>query len=169
MRAFLAIVPPPASLAPLAEVVEELRAAYPCLGWVAPERWHVTLAFLGEISDGQARRLSVSGAPVELRVDGGGAFPRVIWAGVAGDLSELARSARATARSVGVEVERRAFRSHLTLARVRRPFDRTEAVVDALREVSGPPWIADEVVLMRSHLGPRPRYERVGNWTLRAT
>lgn len=166
IRAFLAIVPPAESLTPLAEVVSELRRAYPSLGWVAPERWHVTLAFLGQVSEGQASRLALAGDAVDLRVEGGGMFPRVVWAGVAGDLSALAREARTAARRVGISLERRPFRAHLTLARVRRPFSDGAAVVDALRDVSGPPWTATEVVLFRSHLGPRPVYEPLRTWRL---
>ena len=30
----------------------------------------------------------------------------------------------------------------------------------------GPPWLVDEVHLMRSHLGPRPTYDRLASWSL---
>jgi 2'-5' RNA ligase len=35
-----------------------------------------------------------------------------------------------------------------------------------LADYLGPSWPATEVVLVRSHLGPRPRYDRLAAWPL---
>jgi len=70
--------------------------------WVKPDAMHLTLAFLGEVEEGRvaaaerALRRGAEGAPaLELAAAGLGAFPdqrraRVLWAGVAGDLRQLA-------------------------------------------------------------------------------
>lgn len=179
VRLFVAVVPPPSALTALAEVVAVVRDAYPQATWVPPERMHVTLAFLGEVAD-PAR--VVKGLPAlgehpafELRVRGGGAFPRaarpnVLWAGLDGDLEALARLARHSrrvAREAGIEVERAPYRPHLTVARVRRrDFDGRSAVA-ALDAVSGEPWTVTEAVLLRSHLGPHPSYEPLARAPLR--
>ncbi len=176
MRAFVAVTPPPSSLASLAAAVEPLRSL-PAT-WVPPDRWHLTLVFLGEVADpapyGAALAEAVRGtAPFSLRIAGGGAFPRparprVLWAGVEGDveaLSRLARVARRTARSCGIAVERAPYVPHLTVARVRRnDFDGRGAVA-TLDGVEGEPWTVTEVVLMRSHLGPKPSYEALTRCT----
>jgi 2'-5' RNA ligase len=169
MRAFLAVVPPPSSLAPLADAVERLRG--PGATWVAPERLHVTLAFHGEVSDRAAARLadrlSVAAQRVpafSLRVEGGGAFPRpdrprVLWAGVTGDLDPLTMLALA----VGAEAP---YVPHVTVARIRdRGYDAAPALA-ALAAVRGEPWTVTEAVLMRSLLGPRPSYDVVARAAL---
>jgi 2'-5' RNA ligase len=173
VRAFVAVVPPPASLDLLVRTVSALRDDLPA-SWVPPERLHVTLAFLGEVPDVEpyagALAEAVRGtAPFGLRVRGGGAFPRparprVLWAGVDGDvdaLARLARLARRTARAHRIEVERAPYVPHVTVARVRRRDADGTAALAALDAVEGDPWQVTEVVLMRSHLGPQPRYEPV--------
>jgi 2'-5' RNA ligase len=164
VRAFFAVVPPATSLAPLVAAVSPLRG--PGASWVPPERLHVTLAFHGEVSDRAAARLAVrlssaarSAVPFELRVEGGGAFPRparprVLWAGLAGDVPALA----ALAVAVGAEVP---YVPHVTVARIREPhYDATDALA-ALEGVRGEPWTVTEAVLMRSVPGPKPSYDVV--------
>lgn len=177
MRAFLAVVPPPDAVAVYVAALPSWRSRWPDLGWVAPERWHVTLAFLGDVSDGQVDRLRLdlgAAPPVSLAVSGGGCFPaadkaRVVWAGLAGDvdgLAVLARAARAAAAEVGVPKDPKPFRAHLTLARVRRPPAVLTDLVADLDGLAGPAWPAREVVLFRSRLGPNPAYEPRRTWPL---
>jgi 2'-5' RNA ligase len=70
----------------------------------------------------------------------------------------------AAARTLGLPVEDRPFRPHLTLGRWRpgRPADGT--MTDRLAEYRGPAWPVTEVRLWESHLGPRPTYETVATW-----
>jgi 2'-5' RNA ligase len=129
----------------------------------------VTFAFLGEVDGPRVPRLqagldeALARCPApELSLAGGGAFGRsVLWVGVAGDLPALARvagAAAAAARAARVPVERRPFRAHLTVARVRGDADLGPHRA-GLRRYAGPPWTASEAVLYRSHLGPAPRHE----------
>jgi 2'-5' RNA ligase len=171
VRAFVAMVPPPAALAALVRAVDPLRGAYPDgVTWVPAERLHVTLAFLGEVADAgpvaAALREAVAGVrPFAARIAGGGAFPRaarprVLWAGVEGDaLPGLARVTRRAVRAAGVRLERAPYVPHVTVARVRTATLDGPAAVAALSAVEGEPWTVDEVVLLRSVLGPRPSYE----------
>src|ERR1700761_2509169 len=60
MRLFVAVVPPPGVLADLGTAVtphQGERAAHRDLRWAGPEDWHVTLAFLGEVTAPVADRL----------------------------------------------------------------------------------------------------------------
>lgn len=143
--------------------------------WSDPARWHLTLLFLGAVPRGQVAELAdaaagaVAGAPpMRLRLAGGGRFgsvrrPQVAWAGLEGDvvpLTALAARLAATARDLGLAVEDRPFRPHLTLGRwrPRQPADGT--LTDRLAGYRGPSWPVREVLLLESRLGAVPAYER---------
>ncbi|MFN2626266.1 MAG: RNA 2',3'-cyclic phosphodiesterase, partial [Mycobacteriales bacterium] len=146
-------------------------------------RWHVTLAFLGDVAADAVPALTAAlaarplGSPLRLRLHRGGAYPntrrpRVFWAGVEDDadaLAPLARAVGAAARTVVKSLDDRPFRGHITVARARRPFHGGPAIVESLNAVVGPPFDATEVVLLRSHLGPTPRYEPLAVFPLTAS
>jgi RNA 2',3'-cyclic 3'-phosphodiesterase len=182
VRLFVALHPPPDALAELEAAVGPLRGDWPDLRWTGQDRWHVTLAFLGEVSEGTLDELTVRLAraagrhqPQDLWIGPGGAFPtkkraRVLIARIEGDqpaLAALAGSVAAGARRAGAPPpdEGRRFRPHLTLARCRQPTD-VGLVVDALAEFHGSAWVAREMHLIRSHAGAKPWYETVGSWPL---
>jgi len=184
MRLFVAITPPAAGLAELAAAIAPLRAAWPQLRWTDPGGWHVTLAFLGEVDEAAAARLAsrldraaLRHPVLRLSLSGAGAFPgparaRVLWAGVGGEVSgvvALASSVAAAARRAGAPPpdERRRLRPHVTLARCGAPAD-VRSLLAALAAYSGAPWAAAEVQLIRSFLGPRPRYEVLAVCPLKA-
>ena len=118
---------------------------------------------------------AVAGTPVlSLQLAGGGRFgsrrrPAVCWAGLAGDVGPLAALAGRLAdavRSLGLPVEDRPFRPHVTLGRWRAGQDADGDLPGRLAGYHGPTWGAPEVLLERSHLGAAPRYERVTAWPL---
>jgi RNA 2',3'-cyclic 3'-phosphodiesterase len=184
MRLFVAVIPPPQALEELEATVAPLRAAWAGLRWAGPETWHLTIAFLGEVSEAAAAALpprlerAAHRHPVlSLRFSSGGAFPaagraQVLWAGVEGDreaLTALARSVGAGARRAGAPPpdEGRPFRPHLTLARRRDPAD-MRSLTGSLAGYTGPPWAVAEIHLIRSYLGDGPpRYETQATWPLR--
>ncbi|GII88369.1 RNA 2',3'-cyclic phosphodiesterase [Sphaerisporangium siamense] len=183
MRLFVALSPPPEVLAEVAGAVGACPERWPDLRWVAGETWHITMAFLGEVPERalpelRTRLARAAGrhAPMTLRFEGAGAFPsarraRVVWLGLAGGgtaISRLAASlAAGAARAGAVDADRKPFHPHLTLARA-RPRDGLDArpLVEELKDFGGTPWRAETVHLMRSHLGPRTRYEALGSWPL---
>jgi 2'-5' RNA ligase len=57
MRLFAALWPPAYVLAALADSVAAARRAAPDLRWIPAERWHVTVAFYGEVPDRGVARL----------------------------------------------------------------------------------------------------------------
>jgi 2'-5' RNA ligase len=178
-RLFLAVTPPPAAVADLARAVEPLRAVPGGPHWTPPERWHLTLLFLGTVAGERVAPLraaagaAVAGSPpMTLRLAGGGWFgsrrrPQVAWAGVVGDtgpLTELAGRLAGAARSLRLPVEDRPFRAHLTVGRWRPREAADGDLLDRLADYRGPSWPVTAVQLLRSHLGPAPRYEEVDAW-----
>jgi 2'-5' RNA ligase len=151
VRLFLAINLPAALRQEIVAAMAPLQAAAPAASWITEERAHLTLKFLGERSDSDATLLAeqltmrvASHRSFMLELDGAGAFPnlrapRVVWLGVADEprLELLHHDVEAGCSSLGYEVEGRAFRPHITLARIRTPLDArsTQALAAAARAV----------------------------------
>ncbi len=137
MRAFLAIDLPAKIREELGRrqaLFQQALAASPdrdrAIRWTSPEGIHLTLKFLGEISDEKLHRLIEqleNLAPFEkfsIKVKGFGFFPdarrpRVFWAGIEAPaaLARLAAQIDAALTAIGFAPEARSFKPHLTLAR----------------------------------------------------
>src|SRR5215468_500082 len=161
MRLFVALTPPEDVLAELDAAVAPLRPGWPDLRWASVDRWHVTLAFLGEVDEpkfgGLQERLERAARrhhALRLNVGRGGALPssgraRVFCAHISGEpaaleeLRGLAASVAAAARRAGAPPpdEGRRYRPHLTLARCRHPTD-LKSLVDVLHGFGGATWDA---------------------------
>jgi RNA 2',3'-cyclic 3'-phosphodiesterase len=188
MRLFVAVYPPEPALAHLAGMVAGLHlgradAVGANVRLTPRERWHLTVAFLGEVEpdrvpDAQdALGKAVAGwegAP-RLRLAGGGRFGRgrftILWAGTGGDvasLTQLAGSVRRQLKRARVPFDHKPFRPHLTLARPGDRLSPTEVAADlaVLRAYQGPFWTVGELRLVRSHLGPNPVHEPVAEFGL---
>lgn len=116
----------------LREVCRELDLE---VAWVPPPNMHITLRFLGQVTEPLAYalkemlELSVRGiAPFELSSMGIGAFPdaqhpRTIWAGTdagSGELCDLASNVTARLVEAGFRFEDKPFRPHVTIGRVKK-------------------------------------------------
>lgn len=183
LRLFIAVELPEEWLAALARVQEALRAAgLDALRWTRPEGIHLTLKFLGEVPEERLAgvvqamtRAAARARPFTLRLGQLGAFggpqrPRVLWAGVEGELEALTRLWRALeaeVRPLGFPPERDTLAPHLTLARVPEPAQREVAgtLANVLPRVALPelpPLNVAAIALMRSLLGPGgARYQRL--------
>ncbi|GIJ08183.1 RNA 2',3'-cyclic phosphodiesterase [Micromonospora andamanensis] len=160
---------------------------------VDPTTAHLTLAFLGEVEAARlaevrqalggavddARGGAVLGArlagPPVLRLGGGGRFgwgrSTVLWVDVRGDVSRLMALAgvvRTGLAAAGLPVDEKPFRPHLTIARPgdRLPHTDIEADLATLDDYLGPPWPAEELVLVHSQPGPPSRYHHLAAWPL---
>ena len=146
------------------------------LRWTDPAGWHVTLAFLGDVDAARvpeiAVRLPALVGPhpsIELVPDALVPWPRedearMAWCRFRSD-SGLAELHNRVAAELGV-TERRRFRPHVTLARVRG--GRTAPLAPP-PTVALPVTAADEVVLFRSHLDPAgATYEPLASVPLQA-
>ncbi|MGY1649869.1 RNA 2',3'-cyclic phosphodiesterase [Geodermatophilus sp. SYSU D01119] len=181
LRLFVAAVPPEDARASLAAALAPLREAPGAPRWGDPARWHLTLLFLGAVPPDLLPGLTAAvGAavdptpPATLRLAGAGRFgsrrrPQVFWAGVDGDVDVLAGLAARLARAaggLGLPVEDRPFRPHLTLGRwdPRRPADAD--LPDRLAGHRGPDWPLTGVTLVRSSGG---RHEPLASFATRRT
>ncbi len=185
-RLFVAVYPPEPALAHLAAVVAgthlgRAEAAGVNVRLAPRDRWHITLAFLGEVGaarvpDAQdALGKAVAGwqaAAPRLRLAGGGRFGRgrftIVWTGIAGDLApmtDLAKAVRRQLKRARLPFDPKPFRPHLTLARPSGRLSPTEVAADlaTLGGYQGPPWTVDELRLVRSHMGPDPAYEQLAS------
>jgi RNA 2',3'-cyclic 3'-phosphodiesterase len=182
-RLFVALEPPDAVRRRLAALAVELRRsagrAADDVRWTAPETIHLTLQFLGAVPPGRvagveaAIRATAAGArPLSLEVRGTGGFPnarrpRVVWAGVGGEVEALSALAAELGRRLaplGFPPESRPFSAHLTLGRARdaRGAPGLAGALACAADAPGTPWRALELTLFESHLSPRgARHEAI--------
>ena len=159
----------------LVDAVERVRRDVPDgIQWARPEGMHLTLKFLGNVASSRLPPLYECLAPVgteyvpfSLELTGLGMFPnrnkpRVLWAGVGGDLGALSRLQDATEVAitrVGHPAEDRPFRPHITLGRPRRTIsDAQKARIGAVVTSLSPPcpvgWDVRSIDVMQSELHP---------------
>jgi 2'-5' RNA ligase len=170
IRAFIALDLPDAITAVLAQTAQIIGKQLPngAVRWVKPDRMHLTLRFLGETAVNQLPtianeldRLTSQQPPFNLYLNELGCFPnsrkpRVIWAGLAGDvppLQTLKRGIDAFLAPLGWEPEKRPFQAHLTLGRVKdaRQWQHMQWNV-AVKKVA---WSVTAVHLIESQLRPQ--------------
>ena len=194
LRLFMALDLPAGAKAALAATMGQLQSIIPAgVRWVNPAGIHLTLKFLGATEAGlvtpllAALREAAAGDsnPFPLHLDGLGVFPnyretRVIYAGISGDLDSLVKAQQRVEQAIarlGFPREKRPFRPHLTLGRVR------DGVAPAVRRQIGDTiarqaaalspeyaWTAGEIHLIRSHLTPQGAiYTTLGQAPLGAT
>jgi 2'-5' RNA ligase len=170
MRAFIAVDLPSSLHNALASAQQAFRSACHDARWTRPEGIHLTLKFLGEISDAQAKQVVEALTPIgrfepfSVEVKGFGFFPnarrpRVLWAGVEASpaLTELAARVDGAMEKIGFEREARAYSPHLTLARfnVPRAQPELEAGLAGREANSLGAFEASEFFLFESKLSPQ--------------
>ena len=169
------------------ELPEELRrrmasmaGGVPSARWVAAENLHLTLRFIGEVSEDRldditAALASVKGAPFALTLAGVGHFEsrrrvRTLWAGIAPnpELEALFDRVESALVRAGLAPESRKFNAHVTLARLKGV--PTAKVTDWLAmgaPFRAPPITVTGFVLLASFLGRNgPIYSTVQEYSL---
>lgn len=147
--------------------------------WCAVEQMHVTLHFLGELDKNALYRVSAiviaaagEVAPFPLTLTGVGAFPslrspRVLWAGLADPADACAKFVAATRPSIselGIALDDRTFKPHVTLARTRGPIG-TRSLAEFLANQPDSPasctFTVTEIIVYESRLLPSGAQYRV--------
>ncbi|HVF31246.1 MAG TPA: RNA 2',3'-cyclic phosphodiesterase [Pyrinomonadaceae bacterium] len=171
-RIFIAIDISEAARSECSRHIEELRGQFKDVrvGWERPEKLHITLKFLGATPDSVLTHLeailptiAARYRPFPLVLSGPGVFPskarpRIFWIGVKDEsevTSELYKAVDQECSAFGFASERREFRPHVTVARVR---ERQKAGLPAeahLRSKVEPvEFLVGEIILYESRLAP---------------
>lgn len=134
IRAFIAVELPEELRREVAAFEAELKRAGADVKWVEAANLHLTLKFLGNVTEEQIASLKEPLAQAcrplsrfTLTLEGIGAFPkttypRVLWVGVNEGkerLIELAQQVEEACSKLGFAAEERPFAAHLTIGRVR--------------------------------------------------
>lgn len=162
-----------AGLAIPEEISEELAGLeqpLPGARWIDPDNHHVTLRFFGDVSTRTENDLIDSLANIdndlfEVRIRGLEASssrePTAIWASVevSDPLTRLQAATERAARAAGLATERRKFRPHVTIARLKR--SRDEALARFLQRnarLSLGPFVVERFYLFsaKPHTGGGP-------------
>lgn len=172
-RVFVAVPLPPDIKQMLHAWCERQRGEYPFRKWVYEEDFHVTLQFLGDCGAERLQRVKeeltrkIAQAPFELRLSGIGTFgrreqPRILWAGVQGDLEALHKLQAEVVKAMHTldfPAEDRPYRPHVTLSRNYQgtafPYEELAA---AWQQLQVPSWRVETIHLYRTDLGNKPMY-----------
>jgi 2'-5' RNA ligase len=186
IRAFVAIELDQMSTRRVARLADGARMASgaPSAVWTPAAKIHVTLKFMAELPAAAVGPLTktmsslVDGKrPPRLGACRLGAFPaiedaRVVTVELAddeGDLATLARKLDKAALKYGVAPDAREFRPHVTLARLKRPYDARRWLRQELGEAAGE-FKPARLTLFRSHAGTDgASYERLASFEYTAT
>ena len=134
--------------------------------WVEPEKFHLTLRFIGSVRPDDVRDITeslsrISAEAFDLHLNGIGVFdpgnrPRSLWAAVQDPdpLIALHEQCNQALRRLDVMEERRKFLPHVSLARLG---DTPRGELVRYLEMHGgfacPSFVVDHFCLIRSHLG----------------
>jgi 2'-5' RNA ligase len=135
MRTFIAIDFSPQIRQKIGEIIDYFKTQTPdyALKWVEPQNLHMTIKFLGEVSEGHLQTIkellsdTIKGrSAFEIEVTGMGMYPsahkpRVIWLGVEGSepLKDIHKSLDQALQKTSIPPDKRGLSPHLTIARVR--------------------------------------------------
>jgi len=176
MRLFVAAETPDSVRESIRLYMEGLKKSFGnVVKWVAPENLHVTIKFLGEVSERNAGTVkacmdSAASAtePFTLTLEGIGFFPgdghpRVVWIGADGgceSLLEVYQNLENCLETEGFDRDDKPFSAHLTIGRVKKF---KELVLPArIPEFEPATFDVEGLSLVRSVLKPEgPVYETI--------
>jgi 2'-5' RNA ligase len=184
-RIFCAIDLPDSVRAELRDHISRLREAVPdvAASWTRVENVHLTLKFFGNVNVDHIPAVSQAAArtakefssfPIE--VGKTGVFPKpsrpqVLWIGISdpsGKLLELQQQLENECAREGFEKEDRAYRPHLTIARLRKP-EGSRRLGDAHLQMKFEPSeiVLRELIVFRSELSSKgSRYTAISRHDL---
>ncbi|HEU4836166.1 MAG TPA: RNA 2',3'-cyclic phosphodiesterase [Pyrinomonadaceae bacterium] len=172
-RVFCAVELPAEVRARLDDHVRRLRKEVPdaAASWSRVENIHLTLKFFGNVEVQRIENISAAAERVvkefssfQIGVGETGVFPRasrpqVLWIGISdpsGQLTALQKRFEDECATIGFPKEDRAYRPHLTIARLRKPEGARSLAETHLKMKFEPSEIdLKELVLFRSELSPK--------------
>ena len=169
IRTFIAIKLPEKILPSVKQIRNGFKSQGIRAKWVKVENIHITIKFLGDIKITDVGKIIRSitlaakkSKPITLSVKGAGVFPRVkrprvIWAGITGEVSalfDLQNRVEENLEAIGFPKEPRPFKGHLTIGRIKGETD-AKKLVNAMEQFKGfesESFMADHIFLIKSEL-----------------
>lgn len=148
--------------------LEAMQSGVPGAKWVAPENFHITLNFIGDVEENRLEDLhdilaEIGGTPFPVTLSGTGSFgskaPKVLWAGLepSPDLEALQKKIVRRLDRGGFPIDARKYSPHVTLAYMRgdqRPNgERLRSWLEATAPFLAAPFEVSEFSLIESRLG----------------
>ena len=187
IRTFIAVNLAASTAEEIAKVQAELREIKAGIRWVRAENMHLTLKFLGDIDRSrvvpilEVLHATLQAQPAFLvHAQGLGGFPnltrpRVVWAGLTqatrDTLTAVSHTLETALVPLDFPVEKRPFRPHVTLGRVRSQHGWSDVLprVQQHGQTSFGESLIDQVTLYQSDLRPSGVvYTRLGSIPLQA-
>ena len=139
---------------------------------VKSHQLHLTLKFLGEVSEAQIKSIkqaiqTIESSSFDISLEGIGCFPnlnyiRVVWIGIkegSESLKHLAELVEEKLNPIGFPKEKRRFSPHLTLGRIKklRNADKKQltAIIQNSKTIPIGYQVIDELILKKSTLTPK--------------
>jgi len=178
VRAFIAIEISDEARQLLVPIQGQLKKTGADIKWVKPENIHLTLKFLGDITNEQTGAVSCLLDNVarqynkfDMTLFKIGAFPKldfpkVIWVGIDNKcavIEEIASRVTDACQEIGFEREKRHFSSHITIGRLRSSKNKAGLKKEIL-DIDVPRIVipVDSIILFQSTLTPQgPIYTKV--------
>ena len=151
--------------------------------WVDSDHFHVTIFFLGDTREEQIKQVDQMLAALvskysafTIRLHGLGVFkninkPRVLWAGIKDydPMREIKKALDRQMQAIGFEPDKREFKPHLTLARIKRIDDR-DKLQKLITKNEHEDWQGvdiDRLIYFESRLTQKgPLYKPIGQYRL---
>jgi 2'-5' RNA ligase len=156
-----------------------LMGGVPGARWQDDDQLHLTLSFIGEVDRHQAEDIADALSAIDrprptIALQGAGAFDHKglvhsLWVGIAPDnaLQQLHDRVNHALLRAGAAPEQRAFKPHITLARLGRQAGSVEPFLVRIAGLSSAPVTLDAFLLFESRLGHEgPTYETIARYPL---
>ena len=178
-RSFIAIEIPGDLKESLIRIQERFRKTGERVSWVKPGGMHITLKFLGDIEEESISQIGEeighvcsNRDPIKVKLCGAGVFPnmkqpRILWIGIregAKEIQQVFEALDPRLSEIGFPRDKRPFRPHVTLGRIKHLRDRQgfAVIVKENQDSEVGTMTAKSIQLMESRLRPegalyRPR------------
>ena len=152
------------------DYIESLREEFPQIrvGWERAEKLHLTLKFFGDVDEKQLTELtsaieetSKQISDFKLQITKTGVFAskrnaRILWLGLkdeAGSLQKINEILETECEKKGFSREKRNFKAHLTIARLREPQKSSELIrTHMASEFTAISFTVGEIIVFQSEL-----------------
>jgi 2'-5' RNA ligase len=184
IRTFIACAIPRPILHKIALLQDQLRTYNWKVKWVPVSNIHLTLSFLGDIQRSMPQKIILALDPLvdeqkpftfslgNLGVFPGVRRPDVLWIGLSGDIEPLVgfqSRLQDSLRPLGFPVDKRKFKAHLTLGRLKGPVPKNEIAEALCMDISGEKnqFVCNRLVLYQSKLSSKgATYYVLHEWQL---